>query len=211
LNALEFIPFWVYNNAACTNPLYIRDRVKMKKKIMIGFIILFTLYGCTAQPTVVPLPVVTQLFYRLVQPTKEKTRDYYAVKTIIAREQFTRTPSPTQIPETATSRIEAYVTVNPIISATVAKSLTPIYNKPGSNNKTACYVDKGIQLFVVSQNLDSSWLNVKFSQGQTCYRVDVNSNRTDIVPDPAMEFWILNSMVNISGDPSAIPTITSSP
>ena len=73
----------------------------------------------------------------------------------------------------------------------------------------ACYVDVGIQLMITGRNNDSSWLRVFFGQGQTCFVFDQNSIRTDITPDPTLEYWVFHSTVSVSGDLSGVSVIGS--
>jgi hypothetical protein len=162
-----------------------------------------------------------------VQPGMEKTRDYFAMQTIIAHEQITNTPTPAALSNTPTpgtisntpevgteitTKTATLISTPQLAIASVAQPTTPILTGPDNYNyRISCYIDKGVQLLITGRNIDSSWLKVNFGQGQTCFRLDTNSVRTDIIPDPTMQLWISHSSCTISGDLSGVAIITPTP
>ena len=182
----------------------------MKKGISIGFLLFFLLSGCTS--SILNLTTTEGLNPPTVdvQGGGEKTRQYYAMQTIIAFEQATLTPTP-NIPKPWTE----ITTLTPILAstphsviATAIKPTTPILLGPAYNYyRMACYVDKGVPLLITGRNIDSSWFRVTFANGQTCFLLDKNDKRTDIIPDPKLQLWIFSSMCTISGDLSEVAII----
>jgi hypothetical protein len=92
--------------------------------------------------------------------------------------------------------------------ASAVKPNTSIQQGPGLNYKLVCLVDGGVQLLITGRNIDSSWLKVTFGQGQTCFTLDKNSIRKNIIPDPTVQYWILHSACTISGDMTKVAIIT---
>lgn len=185
----------------------------MKKKISIGFILIFFLAACisstnnSAPKTGVQLPL-------------DKTRDDSAMQTIIALEEATETPTPTPTGTlkppnpwaelaTPSASLDSAFTGSAFATAIYQNSI--IYQGPSTNYRMACYVAKGTQLIITGRNNDSTWLSVILGRDQTCITMIGNIIRADLVPDPRMQFWILPSSYTISGDLSAIPRITPAP
>ena len=185
----------------------------MKKRLMIELLLVLFLPACTSSLNNATAPVDIQQSTLDAQRAMEMTRESYAMETVIALEQSTNTPTPeplSNLPKPwtdITTVMPTLATPDTAIASTV-KTIIPILLGPGWNSyRMACYVDKGIQLMVIGRNIDSSWLRVAFGQGQTCFVLDANSNRTDFIPDPSWQFWISSSAITISGDPSAVAVI----
>ena len=106
------------------------------------------------------------------------------------------------LPPAAPTQVAPYSEV-----ALIVRARTPVRQGPGSNYQIACYVDAGTQFTITSRNIDSTWLRVKFAQGQSCYRM-IDIYRVDMIPDPALLYWITPSTGAISGDLSGVATIT---
>jgi hypothetical protein len=144
----------------------------------------------------------------------EMTRDYGAVQTIIALEQLANTPTSepfSTLPKAWTVVASMTPSLTPTPNSAMATALKPtiaILQGPGFNNKIACYVDAGVQLLITGRNIDSTWFRVEFGQGQTCFRLDVKANRTNIIPDPNLQYWIFSSSWSISGNLSQVAIIT---
>ena len=146
------------------------------------------------------------------QRVMEMTRDYSVVQTIVALEQLTITPSPetlSNLPKpwilirsltpAQTSTLAPTATPHSAI-ATALKPRTPLREGPGIDYNFVCIVDQGTQLLIVGRNSNSSYFRVTFGQGQPCYVLDANSNRTNIIPVPSLQFWISYLLCTISGD-----------
>jgi hypothetical protein len=195
----------------------------MKKSLLIGSILFFSLVACMSSANVatatvgIPDPTVDE------QRVMEMTRENSVIQTIVALQQLTNTPTPGGFfndPKPWTEIVTITTTLTPFPDsasavASVINPNTPLKQGPGNNYKIVCYVDESSPLKIIGRNNDSTWLRITFSLGQTCYTL-INSVIADIIPDPTTQFWILRSACTILGDlgkvavvtPAATPTST---
>jgi hypothetical protein len=185
----------------------------MKKNIVIELLLVVFLSACASAVNILPAAVDKQPTID-AQRAMEMTRDGYAMETVIALEQTTNTPTPEQIPNlpkqwTDLSTITATPTATPDTAMALGlKQKTPILLGPGYNYRMACYIDEGNQLIITGRDIYSAWFRVAFGEGQTCFLLDENSMRTDLVPETSMQFWVFGSTIKISGDLSEVAIIT---
>jgi hypothetical protein len=183
----------------------------MNRRIIIGLILVFSLSACISSTNNIAPNVDVQL-------VSEKTREYFSIQTIIAREQLTKTPTPaptdlSNLPKPWTE-ITTPTSYPMDLNSTMAIAPLPnsiIYRGPGANYRMACYVQEGTQLIIIGRTIDSSWLKVNLGQDQTCITMVGNIIREDVVRNPSMQFWILSSAYTISGNLSEVPIIIAVP
>ena len=185
----------------------------MKKRLSMAFILVFLLSACiSSKANTTPKPGV--------QLPLDNTRENSAVQTIIALEEMTKTPTPTPVVFSNLPKPWAEIgTPSPTPNSTqtgsaMATALSPnsiIYQGPGLKYKMACYVARGTQLIITGRDQDANWLSVVLAPEQTCITMVGNVISADLVRDPSMQFWILQSSYAITGDLSSFPIITPAP
>jgi hypothetical protein len=192
---------------------YLRKE-KMKKIYFMGFILVILLSACTSSVNNSTSTMDLQYPTVDVQRAMEMTRESSAMETVIALEQSTNAPTVevlSNLPKPWMDITTLMPTLTPPPNATFAsgaKPRTPIFLGPGYGYRMACYVDQETQLIIAGRSIDSSWLRVLLGQGHTCFTFDENSKRTELVPDPSLQFWVFRSTITFSGDLSNITIIT---
>jgi len=176
----------------------------MKIRLMIGFTLVLFLSACASTvidltPTVVVIPSPTVN----VDLQMEKTREYFSLQTIVAREQITLTPTPLKKLQTPTPWVvisTKAVSKKIIETATSKRPGTPIFKGPGDTYRMACYVDMGVELIILGRSANSEWIHIKFNPGQTCFVTSPDAARTNIIPDATLDLWAPTAFFSISSD-----------